>query len=127
MSISGDRIRECRNRRKLTLDDVAKFLGIGRQAVHKYETGIVTNIPLDNLEKMAKLFDTTPGYLAGWTEIDSPEELASVSAGVMSKDDQRLLDTYNALPPSGKDYLQQQARIARVMFGEQPIEYNQEE
>lgn len=127
MSISGDRIRECRNRHKLTLDDVARCLGIGRQAVHKYETGIVTNIPLDNLEKMAHLFDTTPEYLAGWSEIDSPEELASVAAGVMSQDDRRLLDTYNALPPSGKDYLQQQARIARVMFSEQPTEYKQEE
>ena len=73
MSLSGDRIRELRLRHGLTLDDVARHLGIGRQAVYKYEQGTVTNIPLENLEKMAVLFGTTPGYLAGWSD-DHPED-----------------------------------------------------
>ena len=68
MSLSGDRIRDCRIRHHLTQDDVAKYLGIGKQAVYKYEIGAVTNIPLENLEKMATLFNTTPEYLAGWTD-----------------------------------------------------------
>ena len=72
MSITGDRIRELRLRQKLTLDDVARYLGVGRQAIYKYEQGTVTNIPLENLEKMAALFGTTPGYLAGWKD-DPPE------------------------------------------------------
>ena len=55
----------------MTLDDVAKYLGINRQAVYKYEQGIVTNIPLDKIEKMAVLFGTTPDYIAGWSE-DAP-------------------------------------------------------
>lgn len=45
MSLSGDRIRELRIQHDMTLDDVAKYLGINRQAVYKYEQGIVTNIP----------------------------------------------------------------------------------
>ena len=73
MSASGDRIRELRIKNHLTLDDVAKHLGVGRQAIYKYEQGTVTNIPLENLEKMASLFGTTPGYLAGWKE-DHPED-----------------------------------------------------
>ena len=72
MNTTGNRIRELRQRYNLTLDDVAKHLGVGRQAIYKYEQGTVTNIPLDNLEKMAQLFNTTPGYLAGWT--DKPPE-----------------------------------------------------
>ena len=68
MSLSGDRIRELRIQHDMTLDDVAKYLGINRQAVYKYEQGIVTNIPLDKIEKMAVLFDTTPDYIAGWSE-----------------------------------------------------------
>ena len=80
MSLSGDRIRELRIRHDMTLDDVAKYLGINRQAVYKYEQGIVTNIPLDNLEKMADLFCTTPEYLACWTnnpDPDAPPEYAT--------------------------------------------------
>ena len=68
MSTTGERIRELRQSKKLTLDDVAKYPGVGRQAIYKYEQGTVTNIPLENLEKMAVLFDTTPEYLAGWTD-----------------------------------------------------------
>ena len=66
MSTAGERIRKLRLEKDLTLDDVAKHLGVGRQAVHKYEQGTVTNIPLENLEKMADLFGVTPSYLAGW-------------------------------------------------------------
>lgn len=72
MSISGDRIRELRLRNHFTLDDVARRLGVGRQAIYKYEQGTVTNIPLENLEAMAEMFGTTPGYLAGWTD-DVPD------------------------------------------------------
>ena len=68
MNITGERIRELRTKNRLTLDDVAKYLGVGRQAIYKYEQGTVTNIPLENLEKMAVLFGTTPGYLAGWSD-----------------------------------------------------------
>lgn len=75
MSITGDRIRDFRQRLGLTLDDVAKHLGVGRQAIYKYEQGTVTNIPLENLEKMAALFGTTPGFLAGWDE-DPPDDPA---------------------------------------------------
>ena len=66
MSSTGERIREMRIKNKLTLDDVAKKLEVNRQAIYKYEHGVVTNIPLENLEKMAELFGCTPGYLSGW-------------------------------------------------------------
>jgi len=77
MNITGNRIRELRLKNKLTLDDVARHLGVGRQAIYKYEQGTVTNIPLENLEKMALLFNTSPGYLAGWTDYDPVPELQS--------------------------------------------------
>jgi transcriptional regulator with XRE-family HTH domain len=56
----------------MTLEDVARRLGVGRQAIYKYENGTVTNIPLENLEIMAQLFGTTPGYLAGWDDTLPP-------------------------------------------------------
>lgn len=74
MSTTGERIREMRIRRKLTLDDVAKKLNVNRQAVYKYEHGVVTNIPLENLEIMAEMFGTTPEYLAGWTDDKPPDD-----------------------------------------------------
>lgn len=84
MNTTGERIRELRIQNDLTLDDVAKHLGVGRQAIYKYEQGTVTNIPLENLEKMAALFGTTPGYLAGWSE-EPPEPVQVTSRSITSR------------------------------------------
>lgn len=87
MSLAGERIRQCRIINHLTQDDVARYIGIGKQAVYKYEIGAVTNIPLENLVKMASLFRTTPTYLAGWSDDGAPTEQ-------FSEDEYRLVDLY---------------------------------
>ncbi len=62
----GQRIYALRKQRKMTQEDVAKRLGVAVQTVFKYEKGIVTNIPLDKLEVLARILDTTTTYLTGW-------------------------------------------------------------
>lgn len=68
MSTPAERIHEMRLRANLTMEDVASYLGVQRQAVFKYEKGIVTNIPIDNFKRMAELFGTTPEYLSCWSD-----------------------------------------------------------
>lgn len=109
MSTTGERIRELRQRNRLTLDDVAKYLGVGRQAIYKYEQGTVTNIPLENLEKMATLFGTTPEYLAGWTE-NVP---SSESTPAASDDIRLLIRGLNKLSP---EQVAQAKNVFRAMF-----------
>ena len=109
MSTTGERIRELRHLHHLTLDDVARHLGIGRQSVYKYEQGTVTNIPLDKLEKMAQLFGTTPGYLAGWNDEKPPDPEEQPK-----NDDVRLLIRgLNKLSP---EQLEQATNMMRIMF-----------
>lgn len=109
MSLSGDRIRELRQRQHLTLDDVARYIGVGRQAIYKYEQGTVTNIPLENLEKMATLFGTTPAYLAGWDE-EPPDD----SAAQPVTDEARILAKgIDKLPPEQRE---QALAVVRAMF-----------
>ena len=62
----------------LTLEDVAGHLGISRQTVQKYESGVVSNIPSDKIERIAELLRTTPAYLMGW---DGNEEQEKPPAG----------------------------------------------
>lgn len=76
--VDPNKIKELRNKNNLTLDDVAKYLEIAKQTVFKYETGVITNIPLDKLEKLATLFGVEPWELAGWEKpaiIDDSELL----------------------------------------------------
>ena len=66
----GERIREARTAKGLTQEQLAEQVHVTKQAVYKYETGIVTNIPLDKLESIAACLGVAPGYLAG-AELDA--------------------------------------------------------
>ena len=116
MNITGNRIRELRTKNDLTLDDVARHLGVGRQAIYKYEQGTVTNIPLENLEKMADLFGVSPGYLAGWTDHDPLEEIqeALVDLPVPKTPEARIMARgIDRLPPAERE---QALAVVRAMF-----------
>ena len=120
MGIAGDRIRRLRLRAGLTLEEVARHLGIGKQDIYKYEKGTVTNIPLENLEKMAAMFGTTPEYLSGWSDDEKHLEmdLQLVADRNLSYEEQNLITVYRSLSAEGQRYMIQQAHIASQMFGE---------
>ena len=63
-----DRLKARRAELDLTLEDVAKVTGVTRATVQKYETGIISNIPSDKIELLAKALRTTPAYIMGWEE-----------------------------------------------------------
>lgn len=62
----GDRIREARTKAGKTQEEVAKAVDTTKQAIYKYENNIVTNIPMDKLETIARALGTTQAYLMGW-------------------------------------------------------------
>ena len=66
----GQRLRELRIQVGLTLDEVGKRIGVSKQAIYKYETGITTNIPLDKIEELAKLYRVSPAEIMGWSDDD---------------------------------------------------------
>lgn len=71
----GERIREARTAKGLTQEQLAEQVHVTKQAVYKYETGIVTNIPLDKLESIAACLGVAPDYLAGWQGSPARAEL----------------------------------------------------
>ena len=85
ISVIKDRIKICRNKLDLTLEDVAKIVGVTRATIQKYENGIISNIPSDKIELLAKALQTTPAYLMGWEQeqrkmtTEIPNELKGVS------------------------------------------------
>ena len=54
----------------MTLEDVAKMVGISRQTMSRYENGIIGNIPSDKIERMAKAMRVSPGVIMGWEEFE---------------------------------------------------------
>lgn len=64
----GQRIKELREKSEHTQGELAVAIGSTKQTVYKYESGEVTNIPSDKVEKMAEFFHVSPAYIMGWTE-----------------------------------------------------------
>lgn len=62
----GLKLKSLRENKNLTQDQVAKILGVTKQTIYKYETGITTNIPLDKIEQLADIYDVKPNEIVGW-------------------------------------------------------------
>lgn len=64
----GQLIRKRREELNIKQTDLADAVKISKQTLYKYENDIITNIPSDTIEALAKALDTTPAYLMGWEE-----------------------------------------------------------
>lgn len=62
-----DNIKKTRLARDLTLQEVADAVGVSRQTIQRYESGIIGNIPSDKIEKIAEVLNVSPADLMGWT------------------------------------------------------------
>lgn len=64
----GDRIKLLRTSAGMTQEELAKHLNVSKQAIYKYESKIVTNIPMDKIAMMSVLFNVPPAKIMGWEE-----------------------------------------------------------
>lgn len=72
----GEKIKFLRKSKKMSLEQLAEQIGTSRQTVHRYENGIITNIPHDKIEALARALGTTPARLMGW---ESEEKNSSIN------------------------------------------------
>lgn len=102
-----ENIKSKRIERKMTLEDLAKSVGVSRQTIQRYESGVIGNIPSDKIELIARALDTSPAYLMGWEQIDTnfsgkeaPKEICDKFKSNVSKfhgEHKELLDIYGEL------------------------------
>lgn len=62
----GEKIRLLRIKNNLTQENLAVAANTTKQTIHKYETGIISNIPASKVKAIADKLETTPAYLMGW-------------------------------------------------------------
>lgn len=53
-------IRIARKSKRLTLEEVANYVGVSKNTISKYERGIITNIRRDKIEKLATILNVSP-------------------------------------------------------------------
>lgn len=89
----GSRIRERREAKGLTQDDIVNIVGVGKTTISAYENGKV-DISISRLVDLANVLETTVSYLIGETDDPRPKEKKQYS-------DQDVLNTMAML---GSDF-----------------------
>ena len=103
----GQRIRQAREQRNMTLDEVAKRCNTTKQTIFKYENEIVTNIPYDKIVLLSKALSVSPSYLFGWDEKkSSPNELQ------LTEGEKVLVDLFRRVPEDQQQLVLQMIRAA---------------
>ena len=74
----GERIKKIRTEKGFSQTELANLAGISKQNLYKYENSIITNIPSDKIETIARLCDTTPAYIMGWEDNPDTEPLTTL-------------------------------------------------
>lgn len=73
------KLRELRKAKGLTLDELALQIGTSKQTIHRYENGVISNIPPKKIESLAVALGTTPSELMGWEEDGTVKDAAPLA------------------------------------------------
>ena len=78
----SNRIKELRKKNKYTQDEIAKVIGVSRQALAFYENGERT-MTYDTIKILSSFFKVTPDYLMGAT--DNPQTQLPIESVKLDK------------------------------------------
>ncbi len=90
MMTTGQRLREIRNKRGKTLEDVAEAIGVTPTSISKYESDRIKNIPQQKLEAISEFLDVSVSYILGLDQKEHENIILSI-------DEQMLIETYRQL------------------------------
>ena len=62
----GERIKQIREEKRISQTELAEAIHTTKQNIYKYENNIISNIPSDKIEAIAKYLSISPAYLMGW-------------------------------------------------------------
>lgn len=64
----GEKIKQLRTEKHLTLEQLGDMVGVGKSTVRKWENGMIANMRRDKIAKIADALGVSPAYLMGWNE-----------------------------------------------------------
>ena len=97
MPTLGERLREQRLLKDMTLKDVADRIGVTEATVQRYESGNIHSPKHKITVRLSELFGCEPAYLMGWTN----NSLNDINIEA-NPDTQQVLDLYSRLDTEDK-------------------------
>lgn len=97
----------------LTLDEVAKIVGVSGATISRWETGDIKNMRRDKIGDLAKALQTTPSVIMGWENPDKSKdgEVCESVVGYDLKSTQgKINKTVSELNQEGKEKVLEYAK-----------------
>lgn len=115
----GQRLKYKRELLGISQTDMASKIGVSKQTLYKYENDIVSNIPSDKIELLAKALEVTPEYIMGW-ETESHSTMTADNASVLAKAtlDPLVLDCVRMLTQMSEAQKQQAKSYINYLLSE---------
>ena len=80
---TGEKIKILRVKKGMSQEELGKKVGVQKAAINKYEKGIVVNLKMSTIAKLADALDVTPVYLMGIGEEQLPAD--AIPLGLQSQ------------------------------------------
>ncbi len=109
------KIKELRLKNKMTLEEVANIVGVGKSTVRKWETGMIANMKRDKIALLAKALGTTPAYLMGWDETDKNGKVSNDKTTPpigLTEGEKALLNLFRQVPEDKQQVVLEMIRLA---------------
>lgn len=87
----GEKIKEMRLSRGMTLEELGNRVGVGKSTVRKWETGMIANMKRDKIEKLADALDIPVWELMEWKR-PSELDISKTFVSPISNDKKFVID-----------------------------------
>lgn len=74
----GNRIKIKRLENNLTLEELGKKADVSRATMQRYESGKITNIPSDRIERISEALGVSPAFIMGWEDENNEPILENI-------------------------------------------------
>lgn len=81
----GEKIHYLRTKHNMTMDDLARELGVQRSAVNKYEKGIVVNLKRSTISSLCRVFGVSSSYFLDDSAPEEDQPQIRIVSGMMEK------------------------------------------
>lgn len=109
----GQRLRQLRDLNKVTQEELAKYLGVGRPTIAGYETkGKQPSFEI--LDKIADFFNVSVDYLLGRTNIQNHEGLPIMESSEEYYVDNEMIKDINNLSPESQEDLEAYIKLLKL-------------
>lgn len=100
----AERLRNLREEKGYSLQEVARQIGISKVTLLRYENLTILNIPSDKIELLAEVYHVSPAYLMGWeNRQNEPTPQMAPCTMHCTETEKDLIQKYRKLTQEGKE------------------------